>query len=164
MLRSFDVLLYVSLSKLVNKSRLTGNLWLHDDHVKSILWRMGLYLSEHILLYYVPWNKRTILCFAFVAISLLLSGFTWYIYQHSSGLHNWHYGSLNAIEEHSEQKCAHFCSEWSIVGYGTDAFWDLWIWSIEIIKVLQVNDDRCPCKRIVAFVYSRASVMKCEND
>ena len=27
---------------------------------------------------------------------------------------------------HSEQKCAHFCSEWSIVGYGTVAFRDLW--------------------------------------
>ena len=26
--------------------------------------------------------------------------------------------------------CAHFCSEWSIVGYGTSAFWDLWIKSI----------------------------------
>ena len=25
----------------------------------------------------------------------------------------------------SEQKCAHFCSEWSIVGYGAGAFWDL---------------------------------------
>ena len=33
---------------------------------------------------------------------------------------------------HSEQKCAHFCSEWSIVGYGTDAFWDLWNWSFEM--------------------------------
>ena len=31
---------------------------------------------------------------------------------------------------HSEQRCAHFCSEWSIVGYGTGAFWDLWIRSI----------------------------------
>ena len=31
---------------------------------------------------------------------------------------------------HSEQKCAHFCSEWSIVGYETGAFWDLLIWSI----------------------------------
>ena len=31
---------------------------------------------------------------------------------------------------HSEQKCTHFCSEWSIVGYGTGAFWDLWIKSI----------------------------------
>ena len=30
---------------------------------------------------------------------------------------------------HSEQKCAHFCSEWSIVGYGTWAFVDLWYWS-----------------------------------
>ena len=32
---------------------------------------------------------------------------------------------------HSEQKCAHFCSEWSIVGYETGAFWDLWYWSID---------------------------------
>ena len=31
---------------------------------------------------------------------------------------------------HSEQKCAHFCSEWSIVGCGTSAFWDLCIGSI----------------------------------
>ena len=31
---------------------------------------------------------------------------------------------------HSEQKCAHFCSEWSIVGYETGAFWDLWNWPI----------------------------------
>ena len=34
---------------------------------------------------------------------------------------------------HSEQKCAHFCSEWSIVGYGTGAFWNLWNWSIAIV-------------------------------
>ena len=27
---------------------------------------------------------------------------------------------------HPEQKCAHFCSGWSIVGYGTGAFWELW--------------------------------------
>ena len=32
---------------------------------------------------------------------------------------------------HPEQKCANLCSEWSIVGYGTDEFWDLWIRSIE---------------------------------
>ena len=31
---------------------------------------------------------------------------------------------------HSEQKCAHFCSEWSLVGYGTGAICDLWIRSI----------------------------------
>ena len=35
---------------------------------------------------------------------------------------------------HSEQKCAHFCSEWSIVGYGTGAVWDLWNWSIHFIS------------------------------
>ena len=32
---------------------------------------------------------------------------------------------------HSEQKCAHFCFEWSIVGYGTGAFWNLWIRSVK---------------------------------
>ena len=32
---------------------------------------------------------------------------------------------------HSEQKCAYFCSKWSIVGYGRGAFWDLWNWSID---------------------------------
>ena len=32
---------------------------------------------------------------------------------------------------HSEQKCVHFCSEWSIVGYATGAFWDLWNWSVD---------------------------------
>ena len=31
---------------------------------------------------------------------------------------------------HSEQKSAHFCSEWSIMGYGTGAFWDFLIRSI----------------------------------
>ena len=31
---------------------------------------------------------------------------------------------------HSEQKCTHFCSEWSVAGYGTGAFWDLWTRSI----------------------------------
>ena len=38
---------------------------------------------------------------------------------------------------HSEQKCTHFCSELSIVGYGTGAFWDLWncsiIWSVTTV-------------------------------
>ena len=32
--------------------------------------------------------------------------------------------------QHSEQKCAHFCSGCCIVGYGTGAFWDLWMRSI----------------------------------
>ena len=30
----------------------------------------------------------------------------------------------------SEQKCAHFCSEWCIVEYRTCAFWDMWDWCI----------------------------------
>ena len=39
---------------------------------------------------------------------------------------------------HSEQKCAHFCSEWGIVWYGTGAFWDLWIRSTNHNK-MQAN-------------------------
>ena len=31
---------------------------------------------------------------------------------------------------HSEHKCAHLFSDWSIVVYGTGAFWDLCNWSI----------------------------------
>ena len=31
---------------------------------------------------------------------------------------------------HSNQKCAHSCTEWSIVGYRTGAFCDWWNWSI----------------------------------
>ena len=34
---------------------------------------------------------------------------------------SWHY---------SDQKCAHVCSEWCVVGYGAGASWDLWNWSI----------------------------------
>ena len=34
---------------------------------------------------------------------------------------------------HSEQKCANFCSEWSILGNGTGACWDLGIRSIFFI-------------------------------
>ena len=36
---------------------------------------------------------------------------------------------------HSEQKCGHFCSEWSIVGYGTGAFRELWIRSIDVTLI-----------------------------
>ena len=31
---------------------------------------------------------------------------------------------------HSEKKCAHCCSEWCIVRYGTGALWDYWDWTI----------------------------------
>ena len=40
---------------------------------------------------------------------------------------------------HPEQKCAHFCSEWYIVGWGTGALWDLWDWSISVYFVDQIS-------------------------
>ena len=43
---------------------------------------------------------------------------------------------------HSEQKYAHFCSEWSIVGYGTGAFWDLWIRSVGVNIVPASGQNR----------------------
>ena len=36
--------------------------------------------------------------------------------------------------QHSEQKCAHFCSECCIVGYETGALWDFWNWSIDWLR------------------------------
>ena len=50
----------------------------------------------------------------------------------SSSVYQWQQKSHNAplpylIIHHSEQKCAHFCSEWCIVGYGTGALVDLQI-------------------------------------
>ena len=48
---------------------------------------------------------------------------------------------------HSEQKCAHFCSEWGIVGYGTGTFWDLWIRSEEVgIMTTFMFQCQCNCK------------------
>ena len=37
------------------------------------------------------------------------------------------------IMHHSEQKCAHFCSEWNIMRFGTGVCWDLWIRSISTL-------------------------------
>ena len=41
------------------------------------------------------------------------------------------------------QKCAHFCSEWRIVGYGTGAFWDLWNCSIIMLYVISCYKRPC---------------------
>ena len=46
----------------------------------------------------------------------------------------------------SEQKRAYFCSEWSIAGYDSSAFLDLWIvlifaWIIENITLCNVFDN-----------------------
>ena len=35
---------------------------------------------------------------------------------------------------HSDQKCAHFCPEWWIVGYGTGALWALWDCSFTVFS------------------------------
>ena len=55
-------------------------------------------------------------------------GSLWWWIKHSGKSHNSPvpYPTMH----HSEQKCAHFCSEWCIVGYGTGALWDFWEWSI----------------------------------
>ena len=49
---------------------------------------------------------------------------------------------------HSGQKCDHFCSEWSIVGYWTGAFWDFWNWSIVLHSVnhcfIRLSDKMFP--------------------
>ena len=36
---------------------------------------------------------------------------------------------------HSIQKWTHFYSKLCIVGYGRGAFWDLWIWSVELWRL-----------------------------
>ena len=43
----------------------------------------------------------------------------------------------------SEQKYVHLCSEWSIVGYGTSAFWDLWNWSILCHRIVSAGCLHC---------------------
>ena len=43
---------------------------------------------------------------------------------------------------HSKQKCAHFCFEWSIVGYETSTFWDLWIRPITFLE----PGHHCACR------------------
>ena len=47
---------------------------------------------------------------------------------------------------HSEQKCAHFCSEWCIVGYGTGALWDFWDWQKSFMSTLSSHavTEICP--------------------
>ena len=46
---------------------------------------------------------------------------------------------------HSEQKCAHFCSELCILGYGTGTLWDLWIRCIVAIISSSVKFPRRQC-------------------
>ena len=43
----------------------------------------------------------------------------------------------------SEQKCAHFCSEWDGVGYGIGAIWDLLNWSFRKTTSCQKMSFHC---------------------
>ena len=52
------------------------------------------------------------------------------------------------------KECAHFCSEWSIVGYRTGAFWDLWFRSI-IWKLPMSPEMSCP--KISPYVVKKIS-------
>ena len=46
----------------------------------------------------------------------------------------------------SKQKCAHFCSEWSIAGYGTGASWNLWFRPIDnLLKSTDGPNDIIGC-------------------
>ena len=49
---------------------------------------------------------------------------------------------------HSEQKCAHFCSEWCIVGCGTVASWNLWDWSYYLKQLWPRLPTRHPASRV----------------
>ena len=42
----------------------------------------------------------------------------------------------NTTMHHSEQKCAHFCSEWRTVGQGTGALCNWWDWSVSDLLFL----------------------------
>ena len=49
---------------------------------------------------------------------------------------------------HSEQKCAHFCSQWWIMGYGKGALWEMCDWSIVLTcsetGILKVSNRKGP--------------------
>ena len=71
----------------------------------------------------------------------ILSSFVLLIYPYPSGFLFWHWGNWPCLQipeciyfiSHDapfRAECAHLCSEWSIVGYRTGAFWDLLNWFI----------------------------------
>ena len=44
--------------------------------------------------------------------------------------------TVTVCHDGSQPICAHFCSEWNIVGYGTGASWEWWNWSVSSSFVL----------------------------
>ena len=54
---------------------------------------------------------------------------------------------------HSEQKCAHFCSEWCIVGYGTGALWYCkigLIYNTDVLHVIVKESNNCKISRCIS--------------
>ena len=70
---------------------------------------------------------------------------------------------------HSEQICAHFCSEWSIVGYGTGAFWDLWhvlfrvFWNDLVFIVVYVYIQMNKCNTVVSSIANTGVMDLCKT-
>ena len=56
--------------------------------------------------------------------------------------------------QHSEQKYAHFCSECCIVGFRTDALWDLWEWSLAHGFALVYNLAPCHMVQTLQHIWS----------
>ena len=98
-----------------------------------------------MLVEYIPWNVILLCCAMFC---LNHGGGLVVLYPYSSGLRHYYWVNCpnSQIPEwtlpyhtvlHSEQIYAHFCDEWSIVGYGSSAFWDLWNRFIILIPLKQ---------------------------
>ena len=60
---------------------------------------------------------------------------------------------------HSEQKCAHFCSEWCVVGYETGALWDLQERSFEFPCLIISFTHRYPSASRM-YEYTNVGIMK----
>ena len=56
----------------------------------------------------------------------------------------------------SEQKCAHFCSEWRILGYGIGALWD---WGIRSTESEYTGLQRIPNQALWHFIPTGCSIL-----
>ena len=55
------------------------------------------------------------------------------------------------------QKCAHFCSEWCIVWYGTGALWDVWTRSVRSQGRISIN-FRSKLHKIACTCFNKFSI------
>ena len=103
---------------------------------------------------------RLMWCWNMWLISRWLSHETTYIHTtHRSGIDQSH-RSHDALlpyptTHHSEQKCAHLCSEWCIVGCGTGALWDLWDQSMSLWQNLALT---CKTEKIAYIIICNTDV------